>query len=298
MSLEQRFLAIDSLPKEFHKPIQQKIIKRCVFCSKNNDYYYDIVREWYDMLKKTKSPFGLDPEECPHDKWLIEDSIKLVELLRKSVDNNDYKFRDRGVSFTDTNHKSPKEVLSLLSDWNTMEFIILESVEFQRESLEKEIMQDVTKAKIAITFEQFQEINEVAQRKLKLFSEGKTDGEKLLKELYDYTKIFDPKVDDSKFSSVIKIVDMFGERENEDKLCKEAIKMIKEMSEFIISLDAVKYDHRTEWEKNYRAVDQWQHNLHSAEQDREKFLEWLEKTELKLGRKVTVVDRIKSAQSF
>ena len=105
-------------------------------------------------------------------------------------------------------------------------------------------------------------------------------------------------MDDRKFLSVIDILDMFGERENEDKLCKEAIKMIKEMSEFIISLDAVKYDNRTEWEKNYRAADQWQHNLHSAEQDREKFLEWLEETELKLGRKVTIVDRIKSTQSL
>ena len=181
MSLEERFLVIDSLPKEFHKPIQQKIIKRCVFCDKNNDYYCDIVREWYDVSEKTKFPLGLDPEDCPHDEWLIENSIQLVKLLRESIRNNDYNLRNRGVSLGDTNPKSPKEVLSLLSDWNTMEFIILESVEFQRKSLEKEITQDATRAKIAITFEQFQEINEVGQRKLKLFSEGKVDGEKLLK---------------------------------------------------------------------------------------------------------------------
>ncbi len=291
MSLEQRFLAIDSLPKEFHKPIQQENVKHCVFCDKNNDYYYDIVREWYDVSDKTKFPCGVDPEECPHDKWLTEESIKLAELLRESVRKNDYNLRDRGVSLADVDPKSPRDVLCLLSDWNTMEFVILENVEFRRKSLSEKITR--ASGDIAITFEQFQEINEVGQRKLKLLSEGKIDVEKLLKELHDYTKVFDPKVDDSKFSSVIKILDMFGERENEDKLCKEAIKMIKEMSEFIISLDAVKYDHRTEWEKNYRAVDQWQHNLHSAEQDREKFLEWLEKTELKLGRKVTVVDRIK-----
>ena len=299
MSLEQRFLAIDSLPKEFHKPIQlEKVVKHCVFCSKDNDYYYDIVREWYDVSDKTKFPRGLDPEKCPHDEWLIEKSIKLVELLRKSVQNNDDKFRDRGVSFTDTNHKSPRDVLCLLSDFDTMEFVILENVEFQRESLEKEITQDATRAGIAITFEQFEEINEIGQRKLKLLSEGKMDIEKLLKELHDYTKTFDPKVDDGKFLSVVNIINMFEERKSDDELCQEAIEMIKEMSEFIISLDAAKYDNRTELEKNYRTSDQWRYNLHSAKQNREKFLEWLEETELKLGRKVTVVDRIKSTQSL
>ena len=86
---------------------------------------------------------------------------------------------------------------------------------------------------------------------------------------------------------------MFEERKNVDELCQEAIKMIKEMSEFIVSLDAAKYDHRTEWEKNYRTPDQWRYNLHFAKQDREKFLEWLGKTQAKLGRKVKVIDRIK-----
>lgn len=68
MSPEQRFLAIDSLPKKFHKSIQQEIIKHCVFCDKNNDYYYDIVRKWYDMSNKTKFLRGLDSKKCPHDE--------------------------------------------------------------------------------------------------------------------------------------------------------------------------------------------------------------------------------------
>ena len=121
-----------------------------------------------------------------------------------------------------------------------MEFVILESVEFQRKSLEKEITQDATRAEIAITFEQFQEIGDVGQRKLKLLSEGKIDAEKLLKELHDYTKIFDPKVDDGKFSSAIKILDIFIKK----MTMSCAIEMIKEMSEFIISLDVEKYDNR------------------------------------------------------
>lgn len=219
MSPEQRFLAIDSLPKKFHKSIQQEIIKHCVFCDKNNDYYYDIVRKWYDISDKTKFPRGLDSKKCPHDEWLIKNSIQLVVLLRESVRNNNSNLRDRRVSLDDTNPESPKEVLSLLSDWNTMEFVILESVEFQRKSLEKEITWDATRAEIAITFEQFQEIGDVGQRKLKLLSEGKIDAEKLLKELHDYTKIFDPKVDDGKFSSAIKILDIFIKRKNDDELC-------------------------------------------------------------------------------
>jgi len=219
--------------------------------------------------------------------------IQLVELLRESVRNNDSNLRDRGVSLDDTNPESPKEVLSLLSDWNTMEFVILESVEFQRKSLEKEITQDATRAEIAITFEQFQEIGDVGQRKLKLLSEGKIDAEKLLKELHDYTKIFDPKVDDGKFSSAIKILDIFIKRKNDDELPQEAIEMNKEITEFIISLNAEKYDNRTESQKNYKLSNQWQNNLGFAKQDREKFLEWLEKTQAKLGRKVTAVDRIK-----
>ena len=120
----------------------------------------------------------------------------------------------------------------------------------------------------------------------------KIDGKKLLKELHDYTKGFDPKIDDNKFSSVINILNKFGKRDNEDMLCQEAIKMIKNMTEFIVSLDVQKYDNRTEWGKNYRTPDQWQHNLHFAKQDREKFLEWVERTETKLGHKVKVIDRI------
>lgn len=49
----------------------------------------------------------------------------------------------------------------------------------------------------------------------------------------------------------------------------------------------------TESQKNYKLSNQWQNNLGFAKQDREKFLEWLEKTQAKLGRKVTAVDRIK-----
>ena len=270
----------------------QKDVEHCVFCSNNDDYYYDIVREWYDVSDKTKFPRGLDPEKCPHDEWLTEDSIKIVELLRESVRKNDFNLRNRGVSITDVNPESPRDVLCLLSDFNTMEFVILENVEFQRVSLEKEITRAAS-GNIAITFEQFQEINEVGQRKLKLLSEGKIDAEKLLKELHDYTKIFDPKVDDGKFSSVIKILEIFIKRKNDDVLYQEAIEMIKEMSEFIVSLNAAKYDHRTESQKNYKLSDQWQHNLHFAKQDREKFLEWLGETELKLGRKVTVIDHTK-----
>ncbi len=70
------------------------------------------------------------------------------------------------------------------------------------------------------------------------------------------------------------------------------------MSEFIISLDAEKYDNRTESQKNYKLSNQWQNNLGFAKQDREKFLEWLEKTQAKLGWKVTVVDCIKQTWSL
>ena len=36
----------------------------------------------------------------------------------------------------------------------------------------------------------------------------------------------------------------------QDKLCEEAIKMLRNIHDFIISLDAEKYDHRTEDQKN------------------------------------------------
>ena len=213
-----------------------------MFCNSGDyyiaDYYYDIVREWYDVSEKTKFPRGLNPEKCPHDDWLTEDSIKLVELLSESVRRNDYKFTGRGVSLADANHESPKDVLNLLSNPDTMEFVILENVEFQRKSLSEEITQSAASANIAITFEQFEEIKEVGQRKLNQLNEGKLDWKKLRKELHDYVKAFNPKVDDRKFSRVIDILNMFFKRENENDLCQQAIKMIKGLSKFIDSLDA------------------------------------------------------------
>lgn len=80
--------------------------------------------------------------------------------------------------------------------------------------------------------------------------------------------------------------------ENENYLCQQAIKMIKGLSEFIVSLDAEKYDHRTEERKKYRSIDQWRYNLHLVKQDREKFYEWLRRVEAKLGRKANVIDRV------
>ena len=80
MSLEQRFLTVDALPKEFRKPfVQNKTQDTCVFCNgSQDDYYSDIVREWYDVSEKTKFARGLNPEKCPHDTWLTKNSAYLI----------------------------------------------------------------------------------------------------------------------------------------------------------------------------------------------------------------------------
>lgn len=58
--------------------------------------------------------------------------------------------------------------------------------------------------------------------------------------------------------------------------------MLREIQDFIASLDGEKYDHRNEDQKRYRMPDQWPHSLYHAEKDREE----------RLGRKANVIDRI------
>ena len=246
------------MPREYHRPIQQtKVQKRCVFCIGYDNYYNDIVREWYDVSNNTKFPRGLKPDTCLHDEWLTEYSVDLASLVSDCVKKNDYNFHDRGVSFADVDPQSPKDVLNLLSDPGTMEFILLQNLEYQRPSLSEEVTESARKADISITFDLFEEIHEVVQRKLKQLSAGKMTSKEVFEQLLEYVKVFDPKVDRQKLGDVIDILNIFVKREKEDDLCKEAIEMLKRLQNFVASHDWNKRDLRTEEQKKYRMQDQW-----------------------------------------
>jgi len=294
MSLE-RFLVIDSLPKIYQKPVWQKEKQKCcVFCSGENSYYHDIVKEWYDVSEDTKFPWGLKPELCPHDEWLTRNSIRLANLLSSAIENNDHEFLDRGAGFADVNPQSPKEVLELLSDADVMEFIILEETEFSRTPLDKEVADMATAANVLISFERFQEINDVAQRKLEQLSCGELSQKKFFKEIREYVKVFDPSVDESKFSRVIDILNIFQKRNDEDQLCQQAIEMLRELGSFISALDWKKYDAQEITNKYFRMHPSWKINWSSAKGEWEEFYLWLEKIESRLGRKAQVIDVAKS----
>ena len=281
------------MPREYHRPIQQtKVQKRCVFCIGYDNYYNDIVREWYDVSNDTKFPRGLKPDTCLHDEWLTEYSVDLAFLVLNCVKKNDYNLHDRGVSFADVDPQSPKDVLNLLSDPGTMEFILLRNLEYQRPSLSEEVTQSARRADISISYEQFEEIEEMGRRKVKQLSAEKLTSKEFFEQLHEYVKVFDPRVDDKKINDVMDILNIFNKREKEDNLCKEAIEMLKRLQNFVASHDWNKRDLRTEEQKKYRMKDQWQHNLHHVKQDRKEFYAWLEKTEAKLGRKANVIDRI------
>jgi len=86
-------------------------------------------------------------------------------------------------------------------------------------------------------------------------------------------------------------LEKFDERKWQDKLCGQAIEMLREIQDFIASLDGEKYDHRTEDQKRYRLPDQWPHNLHLVKKENEEFYKWLKGIEER-GRKANIIDRI------
>ena len=69
-------------------------------------------------------------------------------------------------------------------------------------------------------------------------------------QLLECVKVFDPKVDKQKLGDAIDILNIFVKREKEDGLCKEVIEMLKRLQDFISSLDWIKYNLRTEEQKN------------------------------------------------
>ena len=62
-------------------------------------------------------------------------------------------------------------------------------------------------------------------------------------------------------------MEKFDEGKWQGKLCGQAIEMLREIQDFIVSLDGEKYDHGTEDQKRYRLPDQWQHNLHLVKKE-------------------------------
>ena len=69
-------------------------------------------------------------------------------------------------------------------------------------------------------------------------------------QLLECVKVFDPKVDKQKLGDAIDILNIFVKREKEDGLCKQVIEMLKRLQDFISSLDWIKYNFRTEEQKN------------------------------------------------
>ena len=303
MSLE-RFLVIDSLPKIYQKPVwREEKQKCCVFCSSpsnyyhNEDYYYDIVRRWYEVSEKAKYPRNEEPAKCPHDEWLTDYSIDMANLLEESIKTNEYNLNGEGFAFVDANPFFAQQVLKVLAEPDIMEFVILYHVEYRRTPLAEQIKQEIASSQIAITFEQFEEINEVGVKKLEQLEKNEITQKQLYKELYDYVRVFDTKVDDVKFSRVIEILNIFVKRERKNYLCNQTIEMLRQLSEYIKSLDCTKYE-KSQCGSGER-FPQWQHNLHFCKQERERFDLWLEKTEKRLGRKAPVIDLIgKQTQSF
>ena len=116
-----------------------------------------------------------------------------------------------------------------------------------------------------------QEIYQVAQKKSELFSKGDPSSKDFVNEMYDFARVFDPSLDKQKIFKVFSVLEKFDERKWQDKLCGQAIDMLREIQDFIASLDGEKYDHRTEDQKRYRLPDQWPHNLHLVKKENEEF---------------------------
>ena len=65
----------------------------------------------------------------------------------------------------------------------------------------------------------FQEIYEVAQKKLELFSKGDPSSKDFVNEMYDFARVFDPSLDKQKIFKVFSVLEKFDERKWQDKLC-------------------------------------------------------------------------------
>ena len=76
-------------------------------------------------------------------------------------------------------------------------------------SLSEEVTESARKANISISYEQFEEIEEMGQRKLKQLSAGKMTSKEVFVQLLECVKVFDPKVDRQKLGDAIDILNIF-----------------------------------------------------------------------------------------
>jgi len=131
----------DFLKKPPHERDERDFAQDCVFCTDYKHYMcFDatsteynlsrmcdaIVRKAYCIEKGTQFPRVDNPSLCKlhNDKWLLEHSKGVASFFSSAIRRNEVVKIDE---------RNPIEVFKLLSDFDTMDFVLLRQREFVKE---------------------------------------------------------------------------------------------------------------------------------------------------------------------
>ncbi len=134
-------------PKPDPKKEVRKFPKDCVFCTDYKNYMgFDatsteynlsricdaIVRKAYSMEKGIEFPRVDNPTLCKlhHDKWITEHSKEVKAFFSSAIGRNEV---------VEVDARNPIEVFQLLSDFDTMDFVLLRHYDLNSKSAKREI---------------------------------------------------------------------------------------------------------------------------------------------------------------
>jgi len=129
-SLRERIGKLENLVKYTKKETEQDVVQRCIFCNRHYEecdtefgsvraadlIADEIIRQAYQIEQGKEFPKVDDSSECKlhDDSWVVEHSSLVSGFITMALKENDV---------VDIDPNNPKNVIALLTDFDTMDFI-------------------------------------------------------------------------------------------------------------------------------------------------------------------------------
>lgn len=277
MSAIERVEQIESELAEEQKPEEK--ITVCPFCAKSPrhvcdhrdlyELYDDVFRATYQKIHKKTIPIQSDPKLCTHDDGNLENGFDVIYLIRDAVRRSEWYRLDDGIQFSNIDPDFPDDVISLLRDTTTMEFLFLWFAENQ---LEYENRNREYHFK-SLAKEQIGELH------TRLFSLQNLTVDNAL----EIIRQICGDVDDEQKQNIWEALRAYDYLKRLEQNQKEALEIIRNIE--LSNIDHTQYKPSSDFGKHFADKAQWPHNKHHLIADHQRFKKWLTRKEAELGKK-------------